>query len=223
MTASEIAKKSQYDSPRYLGVDNWQDSPLHKGNIIYVWEGEDQTGHSKDGACAMTPKTAFDCEGDPDKLRDSIQTDLNPYYDSHRGVLRAYEINGDVDAAFSHCEANTCHGNGGGEQYFVPDFDSLREQGLISHREDLDLRFDPEQLSIDPEDIKQDTEKTQDQIDKSPNLQKEDGTIEPSEGTKPTLEGAYTGETEGLGDEMKPKVDDTNEQWKGYDYNNGIY
>ena len=45
MTASEIAKQVQYESPNYPGVDNWQDSSLHKGNIIYVWEGEDQTTH----------------------------------------------------------------------------------------------------------------------------------------------------------------------------------
>jgi len=222
MTASEKAKKSQYEADNYPGVDNWQDSPLHKGNIIYVWEGEDQTCHNQDGACAMTPDTAFACDGDPEKLRNSVQTDLNPKYDTHRGVLRAYEINGDVDAAFSHCEANTCHGEGGGEQYYIPDFDSLQEQGLISHRDDLDLHFDKDRLAVTEDEKAQDAANVKDQIEETPNLQSEDGTINPSEGSTPTLQGAYTGETEGLGDTLQPKVDETNQEWAGNQQNNQV-
>jgi len=222
MTASEKARFSQYGSPSYPGVDNWTDSSLHKGNIVYCWEGDNQTSHNEDGACVMTPQTAFDCEGDPNKLRDSIQTDLNPDYDNHRGVLRAYEMNGDVDAAFSHCEANKCHGAGGGEQYYIPDFDDLQDQGLISHREDLDLHFDEDKLPINQEDKDQDQINTQAQTKELPKQLDDDNQPIPTEGTTPTLEGAYSGETEGLGDSMKNQVDDTNDMWNGQDYYNGM-
>ena len=184
MTASERAKQSQYDAENYTGVDNWQDSTLHKGNIVYIWEGDNQSCHYGDGACAMTPNTAFSCDGDPKQLRDSVQTDLNPDYDNHRGVLRAYEMNDDVDAAYSRCEANTCHGNGGGEQYYIPDFDQQLADGKISRREDLDLHFADDMLPIDSEEKSQDLKNIRKQTDESPKQVNEKG--EPQAKEAPT-------------------------------------
>jgi len=220
MTASEKACLSQYKADSYPGIDNWQDSPLHKGNIIYVWEDDTQTSHNSEGVCAMTPQTALDCDGDPNALRDSIQTSLHPDYDTHRGVLRAYEANGDIDAAYSHCEANECHGKGGGEQYYVPNFDNHLEQGDISRREDLDLHFDKSRLPINKDEIRQNQIDIENQKEESPKQLNEEGQAVPKEGTTPTLDGAYTGETVGKGDELKPTVYNANEKWNNPELQN---
>lgn len=223
MKPSERACLSQYINKNYPGIDNWTDSPLHKGNIIYIWEADNQTEHGKD-VFATTPKTAFQCDGDPKILKNSLQTDLNPKYNTHRGILRAYEINGDVDAAFSHCEANTCHGEGGGEQYYIPNFDEQLQNNIIRRREDLNINFDPDKLHIKEEDIEKDEIKTQAQIEEFPKqVSLETGQLLPSKGTTPTLDGAYNGKTEGLAEEIKPQVNRINEQNKDNSYNNDYY
>lgn len=221
MTVSQKACESQYLADNYPGIDNWTDSPLQKGNIIYVWEADNQTEHPGGGVYATTPKTALQCDGDPNILQDALQTNLDSSYDSHRGIVRAYEINDNVDAAFAHCEANICHGKGGGDQYFIPDFDEKLQDGMISRRADLDLHFGSDKLHINEDTIKQNTIDTLNQINTSPKqISQESGQPLPSVNTTPTLDGAYNGKTENLADDIKPQVDYFNQN--NYEYNYGI-
>ncbi len=206
MTPSEQAKKSQFDyGDHYPGIDNWQDSSLHNGNIIYIWEADGQTSHGGGNAYAMTPDTALGCNGDPNQLQSDLQTALNPAYDTHRGHLQAYEVKGDVPAAYSHVEANPCHGAGGGEQYFVPNFDSELANGNIVKRDDLNLDFNKDMLPIDEIKIAQDQKNT--------SLQPPEPTSTPSQGTTPTLDGAYQGPTPNKAEELKPQVDTAQKEW----------
>ena len=205
MSPSEQARNAQLDAGAYPSIDNWTDSNLHKGNVLYIWEADGQKQHGTGDAFAMTPNTAFACEGDPNKLQGLLQTNLDERYPNHRPVLQAYEINGDIPAAFSRVEANTCHGPGGGEQYFIPNFDQQLAEGRISKVDDLNLYFNKESLPIDPERISLDKENTKNQIPmRSP---------EPSPGTSATLEGAYIGQTPQKAAELNPKVNETQNEW----------
>ncbi len=206
MTPSEQARYSQFEHrATYPRVDNWQDSKLSNGNIVYVWEADGQTSHGNGDVFAMTPDTALGCHGDPNKLQNDLQTAINPEYDTHRGHLQAYEMTGDVEAAYSHCEANKCHGSGGGEQYFIPDFDNQCSTDRIVRRDDLNLDFNKEVLPISQEQkyANQDAVKAQ---------QPEFSPI-PSKDTFPTLDGAYQGSTLNKAEELKPQVDAAQKEW----------
>lgn len=205
MTPSEQAKLAQLKDANYPGIDNWQDCNLHSGNIVYIWEADGQSGHFGGNAYSMSPETALGCNGDPNQLQDALQTNLPPEYDSHRGHLQAYRINEETPAAFSHCEANVCHGTGGGEQYFIPNFDERLKDGRIEKVDALNLDFNRNTLLISPDRIISDQMSTQ--------LQQPETTATPSRGTTPTLEGAYTGPSPDKEAELKPLVDEAQSQW----------
>lgn len=187
-TPSQLAIDDQFDARYYPGIDNWQDCNLHNGNIIYIWEADGQKSHGADGsAYAMTPDTALGCNGDPNRLQDSLQTSLPDTYDFHRGHLQAYEAKGEIPAAFSHCEANKCYGSGGGEQYYIPNFDGHVSNENMTRRDDLSIDFNKDMLPISPEHKAEHADSLKNQS--------AEATPTSSQGTSPSLDGAYKGET----------------------------
>ena len=206
MSPSKIATQQQFEDPNYPGVDNWQDCSLHKGNVVYIWEVDDQTNHGCGDAYAMTPDTALSCGGDPNKLQDALQTNIDPRFDSHRSHLQAYKINETTPAAFSHCEANKCHGAGGGEQYYIPDFDNKVQNGQIQKVDSLNLDFNKEALPISAEQKADHTLALKSQVPEQSPV--------PSKWTQPTLDGAYKGSTPEKVASLKPKIDVARNEWQ---------
>lgn len=205
MRPSDQAIAAQFKDEKYPGIDNWQDCNLHNGNIVYIWEAEGQICHSQGNAYAMTPDTALGCYGDPNQLQDALQTYLDPRFTSHRGHLQAYRINEDTPAAFAHCEANTCHGIGGGEQYYIPGFDERVKEGSIEKINDLNLDFKKDSLPIDQARI--------DANQKNIIVQPQEQSPSPTAGTTATLEGAYEGPTPNKSSELKKRIDSEKSNW----------
>ena len=153
MSASDKAREEQglaNGREDYPVQDEWQNGQLQEGDIVYRWEVEDGKG----GNFYTTTEEVERCtdqttgEVDAHQLGDRLQ--VGAYQSetgdtSYKGQLSAYEVQKDTDVATGTCKGNTCYGEGGGDQVYIPNDDNLKR------REDLDKPINSESTKVDVE------------------------------------------------------------------------
>jgi hypothetical protein len=99
---------------KYPGVDNWRNTTLKKGTIVY--------GGTPGQSEFYTTKTAFNrCPKKGDIVGRRLQVEPHRKY-GYRKEMTAYEVIEDAPAARSVAKANPQFGEGGLAQVYVPDY-----------------------------------------------------------------------------------------------------
>lgn len=117
-TPADQARAFQGDGDKYPGVDDWTNTTLPKGTVVYgATPGQGSFYTTADGL-ASTDGTA---QGYYDKLQ--IAPGTNADYPPYRSGVTAYQVNTDnLPAASSQALANPGNGSGGANQYYIPDY-----------------------------------------------------------------------------------------------------
>jgi hypothetical protein len=112
-TPAELARSWQ-GSGDYPGVDVYRDITLKKGTVIYGGAPGQSPYYTTGSAISRAGDSATD-------IFQGLQVAPNPVH-GYRPGMTAYEVIGDVPAAFGRALANPQHGSGGLPQIFLPDW-----------------------------------------------------------------------------------------------------
>ena len=122
----DLLKASQgaQGSGAYPGVDNWIIVEIPKGTKIYG-------GVPGQSSFYLSYETLSEVKLSKSEVWKSLQVAPHPEF-GYRSKIAEYELNSTYDISFSKVTANPQHGNGGGYQYFVDEFEiQLRATGKI--------------------------------------------------------------------------------------------
>ncbi|MDO5650228.1 MAG: hypothetical protein Q4G11_06455, partial [Gallicola sp.] len=130
-TPSQLARSWQ-GSGKYVGVDDYVDTTVTKGTILYRGE--------PNGTEYFTSLDAIEQSGrDATIIFEGLQVEKNPIH-GYRGEMHGYVYNEEIASAYGITNANPQFGKGGLPQYFVPDADDYIQKGILVKTDIIVLR-----------------------------------------------------------------------------------
>ena len=130
-TPSQLARSWQ-GAGDYMGVDEYVDTPIHKGRILYRGE--------PNGTEYFTTLEAVEQSGrNATTLFEGLQVQAHPKF-GYRGEMGGYLFNEEVAAAYGITNANPQFGKGGLPQYYVPDAQKLIDMGVLTPVDTITLQ-----------------------------------------------------------------------------------
>lgn len=122
-TSPSDQAKSWQGKGKYPGVDDYTDVTVNKGTVLYRGEPK--------GSEFFTTLDAVEGSGrSATTIFEGLQVEKNPIY-GYRSEMQGYVFNEDVAAAYGITNANPQFGAGGLPQYFVPDVQTLIDNGIL--------------------------------------------------------------------------------------------
>ena len=124
--------KSWQGSGRYPGVDDWKPKTYQEGEIIYRGE--------PNGSEFFTTREAIDSVGaNKNLLFEGLQVEPHPTL-GYRPEMQGYQFKSGIEGAEAPCLANPDYGAGGLIQEFVPDANTLIENGILAPVDKIKLQ-----------------------------------------------------------------------------------
>ena len=129
-TASQLARSWQGQG-KYIGVDEYIDVTIKKGEILYRGE--------PNGTEYFTTLDAIEQSGrEATKLFEGLQVEKHPIH-GYRGEMQGYIFNDNVVSAYGITNANPQFGEGGLPQYYVPNIEDMINKNIVSPVESIKL------------------------------------------------------------------------------------
>ena len=110
-TPSQLARSWQ-GTGKYIGVDDYVDTVVKKGTILY--------------------------RGEPNVF-EGLQVEKHPIH-GYRGEMQGYVFNEEIASAYGITNANPQFGKGGLPQYFVPNANDYIQKGILVKVDNITLR-----------------------------------------------------------------------------------
>lgn len=130
-TPSQLARSWQ-GTGKYIGVDEYVDTTIQKGTVLYRGE--------PNGTEYFTTMDAIEQSGrDATNVFEGLQVEKNPIH-GYRGEMQGYVFNEEVASAYGITNANPQFGKGGLPQYFVPNVDEYIQKGILVKVDSITLR-----------------------------------------------------------------------------------
>ena len=121
-TPSQLARSWQ-GTGKYIGVDDYVDTVVKKGTILYRGE--------PNGTEYFTTLDAIEQSGgDATNVFEGLQVEKHPIH-GYRGEMQGYVFNEEIASAYGITNANPQFGKGGLPQYYVPDVQDLIDKGIL--------------------------------------------------------------------------------------------
>ena len=129
-TASQLARSWQGQG-KYIGVDEYIDVTIKKGEILYRGE--------PNGTEYFTTLDAIEQSGrEATRLFEGLQVEKHPIH-GYRGEMQGYIFNDNVVSAYGITNANPQFGEGGLPQYYVPNIEDMINKNIVSPVESIKL------------------------------------------------------------------------------------
>ena len=119
-TPSQLARSWQ-GTGKYIGVDDYVDTVVKKGTILYRGE--------PNGTEYFTTLDVFE----------GLQVEKHPIH-GYRGEMQGYVFNEEIASAYGITNANPQFGKGGLPQYFVPNANDYIQKGILVKVDNITLR-----------------------------------------------------------------------------------
>ena len=130
-TPSQLARSWQ-GTGKYIGVDDYVDTVVKKGTILYRGE--------PNGTEYFTTLDAIEQSGgDATNVFEGLQVEKHPIY-GYRGEMQGYVFNEEIASAYGITNANPQFGKGGLPQYFVPNANDYIQKGILVKVDNITLR-----------------------------------------------------------------------------------
>ena len=130
-TPSQLARSWQ-GTGKYIGVDDYVDTVVKKGTILYRGE--------PNGTEYFTTLDAIEQSGgDATNVFEGLQVEKHPIH-GYRGEMQGYVFNEEIASAYGITNANPQFGKGGLPQYFVPNANDYIQKGILVKVDNITLR-----------------------------------------------------------------------------------
>ena len=130
-TPSQLARSWQ-GTGKYIGVDDYVDTVVKKGTILYRGE--------PNGTEYFTTLDAIEQSGgDATNVFEGLQVEKHPIH-GDRGEMQGYVFNEEIASAYGITNANPQFGKGGLPQYFVPNANDYIQKGILVKVDNITLR-----------------------------------------------------------------------------------
>ena len=130
-TPSQLARSWQ-GTGKYIGVDDYVDTVVKKGTILYRGE--------PNGTEYFTTLDAIEQSGgDATNVFEGLQVEKHPIH-GYRGEMQGYVFNEEIASAYGITNANPQFGKGGLPQYFVPNANDYIKKGILVKVDNITLR-----------------------------------------------------------------------------------
>ena len=130
-TPSQLARSWQ-GTGKYIGVDDYVDTVVKKGTILYRGE--------PNGTEYFTTLDAIEQSGgDATNVFEGLQVEKHPIH-GYRGEMQGYVFNEEIASAYGITNANPQFGKGGLQQYFVPNANDYIQKGILVKVDNITLR-----------------------------------------------------------------------------------
>ena len=131
VTPSQLARSWQ-GTGKYIGVDDYVDTVVKKGTILYRGE--------PNGTEYFTTLDAIEQSGgDATNVFEGLQVEKHPIH-GYRGEMQGYVFNEEIASAYGITNANPQFGKGGLPQYFVPNANDYIQKGILVKVDNITLR-----------------------------------------------------------------------------------
>ena len=129
-TPSQLARSWQ-GTGKYIGIDDYIDTTVPKGTILYRGE--------PNGTEYFTTLDAIEDAGrDATNVFEGLQVEKNPIH-GYRGEMQGYVFNEDIASAYGITNANPQFGKGGLPQYYIPNVQELIDKGILTPVDSIKL------------------------------------------------------------------------------------
>ena len=129
-TPSQLARSWQ-GTGKYIGVDDYVDTVVKKGTILYRGE--------PNGTEYFTTLDAIEQSGgDATNVFEGLQVEKHPIH-GYRGEMQGYVFNEEIASAYGITNANPQFGKGGLPQYFVPNANDYIQKGIFVKVDNITL------------------------------------------------------------------------------------
>ena len=130
-TPSQLARSWQ-GTGKYIGVDDYVDTVVKKGTILYRGE--------PNGTEYITTMDAIEhSRGDATNVFEGLQVEKHPIH-GYWGEMQGYVFNEEIASAYGITNANPQFGKGGLPQYFVPNANDYIQKGILVKVDNITLR-----------------------------------------------------------------------------------
>ena len=130
-TPSQLARSWQ-GTGKYIGVDDYVDTVVKKGTILY-------RGEPNGTEYFPTLADIEQSGGDATNVFEGLQVEKHPIH-GYRGEMQGYVFNEEIASAYGITNANPQFGKGGLPQYFVPNANDYIQKGILVKVDNITLR-----------------------------------------------------------------------------------